>query len=211
MVDDHILIRNAIASVVNTYENCNVDCLAANGKEFIEKIKGGNIPDLVILDLNMPSLDGFETAAWLQANHPNIKVLVLTMFDSELTMIRLLRSGVRGMVKKDIHPEELEKAIHMILDNGFYFNNFLSGKSPFSYSTNKYGAAQQSQIQLSETEITFLKLNCSDMTYKEIAQQMGLSPRTIDSYRDNLFEKLNVKSRVGLAIYAVKSGIIDMH
>src|SRR5580704_6426316 len=128
LVDDHILIRDALATVINNFENCMVNLLAIHGLEMIEQLSTGNIPDLIILDLNMPQMDGYETAKWLQNNCPKTPVLILTMYDSEFALIRLLKFGVRGFLKKDIHPKELQFAIESTMTNGYYYSNNSTGK-----------------------------------------------------------------------------------
>jgi two-component system invasion response regulator UvrY len=206
MADDHILLRNALATLIDTFDECTVIHLAGNGEEVKLAMQSGEKPDIAILDLNMPKMDGYETAMWLQENHPTIKILILTMYDSEIALIRLLQAGVRGFLKKDIHPDELKAAILAVANNGYYYSHNTTGKL-----TTFFQKTMQASIEktlLSELEIQFLKLASTDMTYKEIATAMQLTPRTVDNHRDALFEKLDVKSRVGLAIYAVKNGII---
>ena len=116
LADDHILLRNALASLIDRFENCKVVMQASNGKELSIAISKDNLPDVVLLDLNMPEMNGFETATWLRDNHPSLHVLMLTMYDSELTLIRLLQAGVKGFLKKDIHPNELKYAIHSVIE-----------------------------------------------------------------------------------------------
>ncbi|NBO58990.1 MAG: DNA-binding response regulator [Chitinophagia bacterium] len=182
MADDHILLRNALASLIDKSDSCKVIAEASNGKELIDAIQKDNYPDIAILDLNMPVMDGHETAQYLQKHHPKIKVLMLTMYDSELVLIRLLKAGVKGFMKKDIHPKELIHADTPILE----------------------------KITLSDAEVEFLKHVCSEQTYKEIAFDLGMNPRAIDGMRDNLFNRLDVKSRVGLAMYAIRHGIVPI-
>src|SRR5258708_10730887 len=122
MVDDHILLRDALASVIDRFDNCKVILLAAHGKELLEKMQPDDLPDLVILDLNMPEMDGYETARHLRMNYPDIYVLVLTMYDSEITLLRLLHAGARGFLKKDIHPGELNMAIHSVITSGYFYS-----------------------------------------------------------------------------------------
>ena len=208
LADDHILLRDALAPLIDAFDEFRVIAVAGNGEELIEAIEKGQVPDLVLLDLNMPKMDGYETARWLQNNYPEVKILVLTMYDSEIALIRLLQVGVRGFLKKDIHPLELKTALLAIVENGYYYSQNATGKlASFFHKTH----TKQSSIEkalLNETEIEFLKHASRDITYKEIAATMRLSPRSVDGYRDGLFEKLDVKSRVGLAIYAVKNGIV---
>lgn len=208
LADDHVLLRDALASLINTFENLHVMGVAANGKEVIDLFQKGNIPQLIILDLNMPEMDGYETTRWLQQNHPGVKILILTMYDSEIALIRLLQVGVRGFLKKDVHPTELKDAILSVAENGYYYSNDTTGKLASFFHKNHSSQTSIEKALLTANEIEFLKLASTDLTYKEIAQNMQLSPRAIDGYRDALFDKLDVKSRVGLAIYAVKNGIV---
>jgi two-component system invasion response regulator UvrY len=210
LVDDHNLIRDALAVVINSFENCKVVQMAADGKEFIEKLQPQNLPDLLILDLNMPVMDGFETAKWIRNNYPGMLVLVLTMYDSELSLIKLLQTGVRGFLKKDIHPRELKSAIESTMRSGYYYSGNATGKIVNMIRKSEMNIPLLNTIILSENELSFLKLSATDKTYKQIATEMMLSPRTVDNYRDSLFLKLNVKSRVGLAMYAIKSGLITL-
>jgi two-component system invasion response regulator UvrY len=210
MVDDHILLRDALASVIDAFEDCKVIILAAHGKELLEKMQPGNQPDLVILDLNMPELDGYETSRVLRLKYPEVFTLVLTMYDSEVALIRLLQMGVRGFLKKDIHPGELRYAIQSVMQTGYYYTHTSTARiANFLKNTGAKNPIPNNAI-LTENELLFLKLASTDLTYKEIALEMGISPRTVDNYRDALFTKLNVKSRVGLAMYAIKSGIVTL-
>ncbi len=210
LVDDHVLLRDALAAVIDNFKDCKTVMLASNGKEFIEKIETENRPNLVILDLNMPMLDGYETAKWLRIHHPEIYVLVLTMYDSEVALIQLLQAGVRGFLKKDINPGELHFAIQSVMHTGYYYSHSTTGRLVNMFKNDGVRNSALHTIILSPNELTFLRLASTDLTYKEIALKMKISPRTIDNYRDSLFVKLNVKSRVGLAIYAIKSGIVTL-
>jgi two-component system, NarL family, invasion response regulator UvrY len=209
MVDDHILLRDALAGVINGFDNCKVILLAANGKELLEKMQQDYLPGLVILDLNMPEMDGYETAKYLRLNYPGIFVLVLTMYDSEISLLRMVQAGARGFLKKDIHPGELKLAIQSVMASGYFYSHNSAGKLVNLFK-KETGLSQPERFNLSENELTFLRLASTDMTYKEIATLMEISPRTVDNYRDSLFVKLNVKSRVGLAIFAIKSGVVTL-
>ena len=209
MVDDHILLRNALASLINNSDNCSVVIECSNGKELIGKIKTSTPPDLVILDLNMPEMDGHQTALYLQKNHPEIKVIMLTMYDSELALIRLLKSGVKGFMKKDIHPTELMHAIQSVHEQGYYYSAQTSSKLAGLFRDEESAHAID-KILLTDQELEFLKFVCSELTYKEVAVQLKMNPRAIDGMRDNLFTRLDVKSRVGLAMYAIKHGIVSI-
>jgi len=204
LADDHILLRDALSNLINNFEEFTVIAKAANGTEVIQEIENGYRADIVLMDLNMPEMDGYETAKWLTLHRPEIKIIILTMYDSEIALIRLLQAGVNGFLKKDIHPAELRNALLTVASGDYYYSNHTTVKIASLFRN-------QSSLErsiLNEAEIEFLKLACTDMTYKEIAQSMRMTPRNIDAYRDSLFTKLNVRSRVGLVIYGIKNGIV---
>ncbi len=210
LIDDHVLLRNALASMINTFKDCHVIIEAGNGIELMEKLQQAT-PDVILLDLNMPGMDGLETAKYLQANHPSIQILMLTMYDSELVLIRLLQAGARGFLKKDTHPEELRFAIQSVVQSGFYYSHDSTGKLVNLFRKQTDGHFPQlEKTMLSEAEIEFLRMASTELTYKEIAQKTGLNPRAVDNLRDSLFTKLNVKSRVGLAMYAIRHGLVSI-
>jgi two-component system invasion response regulator UvrY len=208
LADDHILLRTALASLIDSFDNCKVIQQAGDGDELIEQIKQGCRPDVVILDLNMPRKNGYEAAVWLKNNFPLIHVMMLTMYDSESALIRLLQAGVKGFLKKDIHPSELKFAIQSVVQSGYYYSHNTSGKLANLFRTNGDKTASLHKNMLTDQEVDFLKFASSELTYKEIAQKMGLNPRSVDSLRDHLFDKLDVRSRVGLAMYAIRHGIV---
>jgi DNA-binding NarL/FixJ family response regulator len=210
LVDDHSLLRNGLASLVESLGN-TVLFEADNGKEFIEKLNAQNLPDLVLMDINMPEMDGFETTQWLKQNHPQVQVLALSMYDNETSIIRMLKCGAKGYILKDSEPAELKAAIDDILTKGFYYSDLVSGK--LMHAINKMDDdtdGLKNLVPLNDRETDFLKYTCTEMTYKEIADKMFVSPRTIDGYRDALFEKLKLKTRVGLVMYAIKNGIVNI-
>ena len=208
LADDHVLLRNALSSLIDNFENCKVIHQSSNGNELISQIKTGERPDVVLLDLNMPEMNGYETAIHLRDYYPEINVLMLTMYDSELALIRLLQAGVKGFLKKDIHPSELKFAINSVMQAGYYYSNHTTGRLINLFKNNNETNMTLQKTMLSQQELDFLKLACTDMTYKEVAQQMKLNPRSVDNLRDHLFTKLDVKSRVGLAMYSIKHGIV---
>jgi len=210
LVDDHSLLRIGLAQLVESLGNI-VLFEADNGKEFLEKLDKKSLPDIVLMDINMPEMDGFQTTQWLKNNHPSIKVLALSMYDNETSIIRMLKCGARGYILKDSEPAELKAAIHALEDKGFYYSELVSGK--LMHAINKMedeGGDLKNLVPLNDRETEFLKYSCTELTYKEIADRMFVSPRTIDGYRDALFEKLHLKTRVGLVMYAIKNGIVNL-
>jgi DNA-binding NarL/FixJ family response regulator len=207
LVDDHILLRKGLGSLLQ--DNGYPDIVQAdNGKHFIEKLSSGKIPDLVLLDINMPVMDGFTTASWLKQHHPAVKILALSMYEDEHSIIKMLRHGAGGYILKDCEPSELKVAIESMLSKGYYHNELVSSK--LIHTVQNASVRGMFGSELTKKELTFLKLICSEMTYKEISAVMKLSPRTIDGYRDALFEKLGIKSRVGLVMFAIKHNLINV-
>lgn len=203
IVDDHLLFASSLERLVATFPNFKVVFKAGNGAELQEYLTHSNeIADIILLDIKMPVMNGLETLMWLKKNYPDIKVIMLTMEDDENTVIKMLRNGANGYLLKDTDPDSLELALNETLTYGSYFTDRVSNL------LNKSNGENFDNIDLREHEITFLKLACTEMTYKEIAEVMNLSPKTIDGYRHDLFTKLNVKNRVGLVLYAMKHNFI---
>jgi two-component system, NarL family, invasion response regulator UvrY len=208
IADDHTLLRRALAKLITSFDNYSVLFEADNGKEVKNKISQHIIPDVVLLDVNMPEMDGYETATWLNKNFPQIKVLALSMFSDEKTIIKMLRLGAKGYVLKNIDPDELKNALDSVVKKNFYLSDYISGK--IISGLHKDADHADETVRLTEREKDFLKLICSEITYKDIAAKMYVSPRTVDEYRNNLFEKLKVKSRVGLVMYAIRNGLAEI-
>ncbi len=210
LVDDHVLLRRGLVSLVQNLGYI-VSMEADNGQEFMDLLSAGDLPELVLMDINMPEKDGYETTLWLKENHPDIKVLALTMYDDETSIIRMLKNGAKGYIVKDVEPGELRTAMESVLNKGFYYSEMVTGRLMRTITEmDDEQSSTKKLLNLTDRESDFLKLACSELTYKEIAAKMHLSPRTIDGYRDALFEKLNIKTRTGLAIYAIKNGIVRL-
>lgn len=212
VVDDHKLFRAGLINLVQSLgENFQIQLQANHGEELLnllEKINSDpakSLPDLIILDVDMPIMDGFETAEKLKELYPNLKILVLTMLQDETTLIRMLRLGIKGFLGKDVEPAELKQAILSIHNKGYHYTDAFTGRLIAVLQSD--GENEPGSSIMNDRELKFLKHCCSELTYKEIADLMFLSPKTIDGYRANLFEKLEAKSRVGLVLYAVKNGI----
>jgi DNA-binding NarL/FixJ family response regulator len=208
IVDDHILIAKALSGIISNYEAFEVSFECENGRELIEKLKSKiNIPAIILLDISMPIMDGFETALWLKENHPEIKIMALSMQDDDQSVIKMIKNGAHGYLLKNTNPVVLEKALIKLMSDGFYYPEWAS-KIVFS-SLNHQSQSNECIPKLSDREKEFLKYSTSEMNYKEIAEKMFCSPRTVENYRDNLFEKLDLKSRVGLAVFALKNGFSE--
>lgn len=212
LVDDHTLLRQGLAAFIRTFPQYEVMLEADNGADFVEKIKTSRSPEIVLLDVNMPRMNGYETASWIKQHLPLTRILVLSMVEHDTAIIRMLRLGARGYLLKDSDPKVLLHALNSVRDHGFFINELVSNRmlhylqDAHGGNGNDMGAA----VHLTDRELHFLQLACTEKTYKEIADDMFVSPRTVDSYRDGLFEKLQIKSRVGLVLYAIKNGIVQV-
>lgn len=204
IVDDHTLLSQAIQTMVDTFTKFKVLYTCKNGKELVEKFSESpkNIPDIVLMDINMPIMNGIETTCWISNHHEQVNVMALSVEDEETTILKMLKAGAIGYLLKDTQKRILEEALIEIVENGFYHT-----KKVTNLLMKSITGKVKTEIEFKPKELTFIKLSCTELTYKEIATKMNLSPKTIDGYRDILFTKLNVKNRVGLVMYAIKNKI----
>ncbi|MBZ5857039.1 response regulator transcription factor [Flavihumibacter profundi] len=208
IADDHRLIVQSLSQLINNIPGFEVIIQAINGSALLEELSKATIqPDIAILDINMPVMNGVVTAREISTRFPLIRLLALSMNDDESSVIQMIRSGCRGYLLKDSTEAELEKAMTEIIEKGFYYSEYVTGK--LIHTIHKEEKEQEQGIKLSEREMEFLKHAASELTYKEIANTMKLSERTIDGYREALFEKLQVKSRVGLVLFAIRLGWVS--
>lgn len=208
IADDHSMLREALVSFINATGSFHVVTATGNGKELVASLAAGIEADLALIDLSMPEMDGYATAQWLQQYRPGIKIIVLTMFDPGFPLLRLMQLGIRGFLKKDADPSELRMALDAVAEDGYYYTSGTACRLAAILEKQDPDDTSSFRPWLSKSEIEFLKLASTEFTYKEIASRMGITPRAVDGYRDGLFEKLGVKNRVGLVIYAVKNGIV---
>ncbi|MFB9862740.1 response regulator [Rufibacter immobilis] len=201
LVDDHKLFRKGMAEIINGFSGFSIMLEAENGRDFIQKLAPGNLPSIAVLDISMPVMDGFETARWLQEHHPDMKILALSMSDEEETVLRMLKCGVDGYVLKNADTSELRMALEALEVNGSYYSSSVTEILKQSLSSKT-----PAEPELSEREIAFLKLACTELPYKSFAPLLSVSPRAVEALREGLFKKLEVASRVGLAMYAIKKG-----
>jgi two-component system, NarL family, invasion response regulator UvrY len=206
IVDDHALMSKALVKFISSFDEYTVVFEAENGRAMTGFMQKHVIPDIVLLDINMPVMDGYETAAWLRKHHPHVKVLSLSMNSDETSIIRMLRLGAKGYITKNAEPDELKLALDSVYQKNFYLSDYISGKV-ISGLNRDLGRIEE-PIVLSEKEREFLQLLCSELTYRDIATQMSVSNRTIEDYRHSIFEKMHVKTRVGVVLYAIKHEMV---
>src|SRR5487761_2030485 len=181
LVDDHVLLRNGLASLIESFGDYNVLFQADNGRDFVEALHSDNLPQIVLMDINMPLMDGYETTYWLKKNYPLVKVLALSMYDNENSIIRMFRAGAKGYILKDCDPAELKEALNALITKGFYYSEMITGQLIHSINIFDENESQvETVIKLNDKEILFLNYPCPDLPYKENAGAIFLSQKTID-------------------------------
>ncbi len=207
IVDDHLLVADSLKMLIGMFSGYHVLYYAKNGLDLQQKMSVESIkPDIILLDVNMPVMNGYETMAWISNEHPDIKVLALSMDDDEQMVLGMLSRGANGYLLKDIHPDSLKLALNEVVEKGYYHSDKVASTLLSSIKPK----IENPSIKLKEHELKFIKLSCSELTYSEIAEQMFLSPKTIDNYRSDLFKRFSVKNRVGLVIFALKNNLITI-
>ena len=208
IADDHQLFLKSLSILIESFSDFEIVADAMNGEILLKKLEGlTTLPDIILIDVNMPVLDGADTAKIIAEKYPSIKQVALSMKDDDTSVIQMIRAGCCAYLLKEIHPDELEKALNEIYKSGYYNADV----SNIRYRQLLRKQQAEEQLQLSERELCFLKYACSDLTYKQIADRMHLAERTIDGYRENLFQKLNVQSRVGMVLEALRRKLVDLN
>jgi len=207
VTDDQQLFLRSLCTLINTLEPFEVIVDAMNGEELLQKLaRAGVLPDILLIDVNMPVMDGVKAAQIITEKYPSIKMAALSMNDDDGVIINMIKAGCCAYLLKGIHPDELQKALMEIHTKGFYN----ADASNINYRRLLVHSRNEAASALNDREKTFLQLACSDLTYKQIAAQMYLSERTIDGYRESIFEKLNVQSRVGMVLEGLRRQLITL-
>ena len=207
IVDDHQLFLKSLGLMLSGFDNYTVTIEALSGKELQQKMQVTEIlPQIILLDVNMPVMDGVETASWLHTHYPDIKLVALSVNDTDKAIISMIRAGCCAYLLKDIHPNELEKALDEINIKGYY--NADAGN--INYRRLLMYEDKNDPLYITEKEKQFLQFAFLEMSYKQIADAMSVAERTVDNYRDSLFIKLGVHSRIGLILEALKRDLVKL-
>ncbi|MXV52622.1 response regulator [Pedobacter sp. HMF7647] len=210
IADDHKIFRQGLKAILLDCDHLNLVAEASNGKELLGLLKE-KTPDVVLIDIKMPEMDGMQATAAIRHTYPGIRVLALSMHNEDKYIVDMMRAGANGYLLKNAEPEEIISAISTVHEKGFYFNEHLSVTLVKQLlGQNSSGTGEAPDAELNEREIEVLKLICQEMTNVEIADKLFLSVRTVEGYRTRLFEKIGSKNIVGLVIYAAKKGIIEL-
>jgi two-component system, NarL family, invasion response regulator UvrY len=217
IADDHSLFRKGLIKLLDE-DRYELLCEAKNGKALIDKIRQMDpvLPDIVITDIEMSDMDGYETISWLKDHYPSIKALVVSMEDRKESIVRMLRLGVKGYLSKEVEPEDLHAALQSIIKKNYYYTDFVTNKLIHAIQN----CDDDSEADMMQNHTLWKSLNgrqkefighaCTDKTYEEIAETMFVSPKTVDGYRDVVFERFGVKNRVGLVLYAIKNKLVSV-
>ena len=209
IADDHKLFRKGVILSMRPYTNIKFVMEADNGEELLAKIPE-SLPDVVLCDLKMPGKDGIDATKLITKNHPQIRVIILTMYEDERFVGHLMDCGAAGYLLKSTDPAEIKKAIIDVMRTGFYLNPFVNKVLlKKNYAKQKFNPNLSSEIVLSDREKEVLTLVCMEFTATEISVKMNISPRTVESIKDRLMERFGVKNSVGLVFYAMKNNLLD--
>ncbi len=208
IADDHKIFRQGLRFALSDDHKLKLVGEAENGIMLLQVIEKQK-PEVVLIDLKMPEMDGVEVTKQIRILYPEIKILILTMFEEEHFIMHLMEIGANGYLLKNAEPEEIKKAIHAVFENDFYFNDLVSNAMLRNIVQKKNIAARfKKEVKLNEKEIEILKLICKELTTAEIAKEVFLSQRRVEGIRSELLEKIGVRNTAGLVLYAVKNGIV---
>jgi DNA-binding NarL/FixJ family response regulator len=210
LIDDHTIVRNGLKSLIEVMGNYKVTSEYENGWEFTKVAADMQEPDLIIMDMNMPEMNGLETMRWIKQHRPTLKVLILTLSTDEKTIIELFRFGVRGYLPKNCTAAVLKKAIDDTIYSGYYHSEML--QNALASGAGKSMDTKTIMERITDRELLFIKLICDEReyTYDQVKDIMNVHRRTVDGYRESLFDKFNIKSKTGLVLFAIKHGLVTI-
>jgi two-component system, NarL family, response regulator DegU len=209
IADDHTLFRKAMVNLLKSFDRVHEVKDAENGKELLALIKTDK-PDVAIVDLQMPVMDGAETCEHIISKYPDVKIIILTMHDSEKFILHMMETGVHAFLLKNTEPDELEKAIYSVAEKDFYHNDLVAAVLRKNVKEKKGGQRPVfRQTDLTDREKEILILTCQELTIREIGHKLSLSENTVRNHRVNIMEKIGVNNTVGLVKYAYETGLIN--
>ncbi|HRE39276.1 MAG TPA: response regulator transcription factor [Chitinophagaceae bacterium] len=209
IADDYKIFREGLKVGLSADDNLEVMLEADNGEELLKGLEN-NSPDVIIMDLKMPIMDGMEATKEVRKKFPSIKVLVVSMYEDDKFIIHLMENGANGYLLKNAEPDEIRRSIYSVHENGYYFNDLVN-KALLKKLVlkNNLKPSFNQNIDLTEREQEVLKMICEEKTAAEIAKEIFLSPRSVEGIRQRLIEKIGVRNTAGLVMFAVKNGIVD--
>lgn len=213
LADDEQLFRKGISMLLNDFEGMELAFEAANGQELIDQLAAtATPPDVLLLDLNMPVLDGVETAKLIQKSYPDLKFIILSSYYSKAFIVKMIELGAAAYLVKNSTPEEMEQTIREVAEKGFYYDANVMGVIRENMIAKTRPPARISfRTEISNREQEVLQLICEEMTTPEIAQKLFISPRTVHGHRNNLLAKLDCKNTAGLVVVAIQEELVDIN
>ena len=207
IVDDHTLFRNGLRILINNMDDYQVVAEAANGKQFLDLIDK-DVPDLVLLDINMPVMDGIEAATLAHEKFPELKIITLSMYGEEDYYYKMVNAGVKGFVLKNSDIKEVKAALDVVFDGGSFFSSELLQNLVNSLKSSP--KSKEFHAELSEREMEILILICQGLSNQEIGDKLFISKRTVDKHRANILEKSESKNTAQLVVYAIKNKLVEL-
>ena len=212
IADDQVLFRRGMSSIINTFEGVSVVIEADDGSMLLEALKAApECPDVVLLDLSMPGLNGIETTKIIHRDYPNIKIIILSVYSEERFVTHLMELGINAYLFKNVEPEEVERAIQTVIEKDFYFNEaFLNAmRNRVNNKKQRLLLTENVPSTLSARELEVLHLICKQKTTQDLAEELFISVRTVDGHRNKLLEKTDTRNSAGLVLFAIKHKLID--
>jgi two-component system invasion response regulator UvrY len=211
LADDHLVTRTGIKTILQLHRYIRVDVEASNGIELLDRLSRCiTLPDIAIVDINMPLMNGFETVKELQRMYPSIRIIAFSLIYEEDAVINMITLGASGYIAKSADPSLLTEAVFAVHEKGFYLGELVKKEYFNTDHTVKKRPAFTGKQMLTQKEVAFIKLAATNLNYKEIADIMEVSPKTVENYRDSLFMKLEIKNRAALALYGFKNGLVTI-
>lgn len=213
IVDDQILFLKGLKMLVNNFKDIELVLEAFNGNDLLNALKDCQ-PDVLLMDLKMPGMDGIEATRKVRELYPDIKIILLSMHNDEQLIAHLMKIGANGYLVKNEQPAIVEAAIHTVMEKGFYFNDYVSKAmmSSMQKANRKFNpeASLHDRVDFTKRELEVLNLICKEHTTTEVAKQLFISQRTVETHRKNLLEKSGVRNMAGLVVFAMKNGLVDL-
>ena len=209
IADDYKIYRDGLKVGLSPDENLEIIAEADNGEDLINALEKA-LPDVIIMDLKMPIMDGVEATKIIRKKYPSVKVLVVTMYEDDKFIIHLMENGANGYLLKNTEPDEIRKSIYADHENGYYFNDLVN-KALLKKLVikNNLKPSFNQNVDLTERELEVLKLICEEKTAAEIGKEIFLSPRSVEGIRQRLIEKVGVRNTAGLVMFAIKNGLVE--
>lgn len=207
IVDDHTLFRNGLRILINNMDEYQVVSEAANGRQFLEQLNDG-LPDLVLMDISMPVMDGIEASTIAHEKYPDLKIITLSMYGEEDYYYKMVNAGVKGFVLKNSDIREVKAALDIIYEGGSFFSSELLQNLVSNLKSSS--KSKDFHAELSEREMEILILICQGMSNQEIADKLFISKRTVDKHRANILEKSESKNTAQLVVYAIKNKLVEL-